>query len=74
MLYTEGKRTAAELLIQSTSTPSGRALKMKKTYLKTQKSQITPYNADEALAYIIDSHITKNSYQQTRLVAKTKWC
>lgn len=34
------------------------------------KLEITPYREDEALAYIIDSCITKNAYQKTRLGAK----
>ncbi|KAL4097259.1 hypothetical protein QTP88_022062 [Uroleucon formosanum] len=74
VLYTEGKRAAADLLNQSTSTSPGRALKIKKTYLNAQKSRITitPYTGDEALAYIIDSRITKNAYQQTRIGAKQR--
>jgi len=61
-------------LNQSTSTSPRRALKIKKTYLNAQKSRIiiTPYTGDEALAYIIDSRITKNAYQQTRIGAKQR--
>jgi len=74
VLYTEGKRAAADLLNQSTSTSPGRALKIKKTYLNAHKSRITitPYTGDEALAYIIDSRITINAYQLTRIGAKQR--
>ncbi|KAE9542437.1 hypothetical protein AGLY_003298 [Aphis glycines] len=45
----------------------------KRRYVEN-KSRITftPYTGDEALAYIIDSHITKNAYQQTRIGAKQR--
>lgn len=74
VLYTDRKRAAADLLNHSTSTSPGRALKIKRTYFNAQKSRIaiTPYTADEALAYIIDSRITKNAYQQTRIGAKQR--
>lgn len=37
---------------------------------KNPKSHLTPYTEDEALAFMVDTRMTKNSYHLTRLGAK----
>lgn len=37
---------------------------------KNPKSHLTPYTEDEALAFMVDTRMTKNDYHLTRLGAK----
>jgi len=68
-LYVEGKRAAAYVVSQVSEFSPKRAIKIRKMY-KNPKSHLTPYTEDEALAFMVDTRMTKNSYHLTRLGAK----
>lgn len=53
-----GKRNTAMLLKESLTTPT-RSTKIKKAYLSSLSIGITPFTADEALAFILDNNLTK---------------
>lgn len=59
-LQKSGKRNTAMLLKESLTTPS-RSTKIKKAYLSSLSIGITPYTADEALAFILDNNLDSNS-------------
>lgn len=69
-LYVEGKRAAANLVSQATEYSPQRAIKIRKLYKNEVKNKYTSYTDDEAVAFIIDTHMTKNAYHKTRLGAK----
>lgn len=73
-LFAEGKRASADLLSQVTKYSPRRAIKIRKIYKNSQNKfkSITPYTEDEALAFIIDTRMTKDSYHKTRLGAKQR--
>jgi hypothetical protein len=68
-----GRRSAAELVSQATEFSPGRALRIKKTVQKVNAADpIVPYSDDEALAFMIDARLTKESYIMTRVGAKER--
>ena len=67
-LFTEGSRISAELMDNMLSSP-GRPKKMKNAL---EAKSCIPYTADEALAYIIDTKLSKNQYMKTRIGAKKR--
>ena len=70
-LYSEGKRAAAQMLSQITEYSPHRAIKIKNIYKNSSKT-VMPYTDDEALAFIVDTRMTKEAYQITRLGAKQR--
>lgn len=67
-LYVEGKRAAADLVSQVTECSPQRAIKIRKLYKNEAKNKYTSYTDDEAVAFIIDTHMTKNAYHKTNLI------
>lgn len=59
------------LLKESLITPT-RSTKIKKAYLSSLSIGITPYTADEALAFILDNNLTKQQYINIRKSAKLR--
>jgi len=70
-LYSEGKRAAAQMLSQITEYSPCRVIKIKNIYKNSSKT-VMPYTEDEALAFIVDTRMTKDVYQITRLGAKQR--
>ena len=70
-LKKSGKRNTAMLLKESLITPT-RSTKIKKAYLSSLSIGITPYTADEALAFILDNNLTKQQYINIRKSAKLR--
>lgn len=70
-LYSEGKRAAARMLSQITEYSPRRAIKIKNIYKNSSKT-VMPYTEDEALAFIVDTRMTKDAYQIARLGAKQR--
>lgn len=70
-LHSEGKRAAAQILSQITEYSPRRAIKIKNIYKNSSKT-VMPYTEDEALAFIVDTRMTKDAYQITRLGAKQR--
>lgn len=68
--YVEGKRAAADLVSQATEYSPQRVIKIRKLYTNEAKNKYSPYTDDEAVAFIIDTRMTKNAYHKTRLGAK----
>lgn len=66
-LYSEGKRAAAQMLSQITEYSPRRAIK-----IKNSSKNVMPYTEDEALAFIVDTRMTKDAYQIARLEAKQR--
>ncbi|KAL4104318.1 hypothetical protein QTP88_019619 [Uroleucon formosanum] len=69
-LYVEGKRAAADLVSQATEYSPQCAIKIRKLYKNETKNKYSSYTDDEAVAFIIDTYMTKNVYHKTRLDAK----
>lgn len=69
-MYVEGKRAAADLVFQVTEYSPQRAIKIRKLYKNEAKNKYSSYTDDEAVAFIIDTRMTKNAYHKTRLGAK----
>lgn len=66
----EGKHAAADLVSQATEYSPQRAIKIRKLYKNEAKNKYSSYTDDEAVAFIIDTRMTKNAYHKTRLGAK----
>ena len=67
-MYKQGSRTSADIMGELCASP-GRPKKIKKAL---EAKPITPYTADEALAYILDTKQTKDHYIKTRISAKNR--
>lgn len=72
-LYVEGKRAAAELVLQATQFSPMRPVRMRKM-IKTDLtiSQPVPYTPEQALALFIECGLNKDSYNILRKGAKTR--
>jgi len=69
-LNKSGKKTAAKLVDEITISPA-RAAKMGKAYFQWDET-VKAYSADEALALILDSSLTKNQYLNIRSGARER--
>lgn len=72
-LYHEGLKSAAELLGQYTENSKSESIEVARI-IKTSKPAklIVPYTPEEALAFILNTGMTKDAYMQTRLGAKQR--
>ena len=67
-VYAGGSRLAAEIIGDALSSPS----KPKKIKKALNMEPPIPYTADEALAWMLDSKVNRDSYQLTRTQAKKR--
>lgn len=65
------KNQAARLVSEMNKSP-GRAAKIMDAYGKQQSMMIMPYNADEALALVINMKLTRSSYNSLRTSLNTR--
>lgn len=70
-LYQQGKRAAADLLAQSTEYSPSRPVKLRRI-LNKKEVGVTPYTPEDALAFILNTGMSKDMYIQTRLGAKQR--
>lgn len=71
-LYPDGKRAAVHnILSQVTEYFPCRTIKIRKMY-KNYSKTIMPYTEDEALAFIVNTRMTKDAYHKTRLGSKQR--
>lgn len=73
VLNEEGRRAAADLVTQATQFSPNRPIRIRKIIKKsTNNAGVISYSVDEALAFLIDTRMTKANYIETRLGAKTR--
>lgn len=68
VLYSDGNYAGADLLEQCMQFSPKRALKIRKSYKDSLKLVNSHYTVDEALALIIDTKLTKQSYLMIKKV------
>lgn len=72
-LHIEGKKAAAELVLQSTKFSPFRPVKLRRIIKRSEKEEKgIPYTADEALALYIDCRLTKRDYNLIRKGARER--
>lgn len=71
-LSREQQRSTVKLLTECTENSPERPRKLREIIKKGQTQTLIPYTANEALAYILNSDISRDVYIQTRLGAKRR--
>lgn len=71
-LHKQGKRAAADLLSQATEHSPSRPVEIRRAFKQCAKATIIPYTPTEALAFILNTGMTKDMYIYTRLEAKRR--
>jgi hypothetical protein len=69
-LYVEEKRAAFDHVSHATEYSPQRVIKIRKFYKNEAKNKYCSYTNNKDVVFIINTHMTKNSYHKTRLGAK----
>lgn len=65
-------KAAVDLFTQCTEESPQRAVKLRKLIKKAQSTGVIPYTPEEALAYILSTNMSRDSYIETRIGAKMR--
>ena len=72
MLNREYKRDTVKLLTECTETSPSRPRKLQNIIKKAQTQPVTKYTPDEALAFLLQTGMSRDAYITTRLGAKAR--